>query len=295
METQTIDNFEIEVPEDLAPEVKPAVVAAPAPAPAVAAPATPAPPKRSARAELIKAEADRIRGTAQRTEMPVVAPPADPNRRVALKKLAKEAEDLDPVIDALLDEFDTRIVEHRRKERADETTARILRQEARARTRYADYNDKLTRAGVFDGIKQVRPGVYANQRMADEIYAADDTPEEAYKLACDLLGEAPKVAEGYAMPVWAASSAPAPAPVVPAPAPVSATPAAPAPEPLEPEPGNPAPSPARPKGIQRLPNAGAVKMSLSREDLDSMSEDNPVKFQSLMAKNPDLERWYLGG
>lgn len=48
------------------------------------------------------------------------------------------------------------------------------------------------------------------------------------------------------------------------------------------------------KGIRRVPNAGEPQR-MSRQQLDELMDGNPEAYEALMARNPGLQRFHLGG
>lgn len=308
------DRFEAVLPDDIASIFsqkrveEPAAPAAPAvaapapgaaPAPAAAAPKKLSPARQAQieRARKIEEANDRLSARSRTTEPQIPVLPKSNRRDDILAKFEEIAgNDLKAAGALLLDEGDARAREYAQTVLAAERDDRIKRQESRAQGKWADWNQKLNEAGIFNGCRKLgfnQDGSvrYANQEMGEAIYSEDNPAEAAYELADQILrirkgqpleDETPEpVAERAAAP----APAPAPAPVVAAAAPVttrnelSEAVAAAA---------------GRPKGINNLGNAGQPRMSFSHADLDHLMAVNPNAYLKLMDSNKELSDWHMG-
>lgn len=266
--------FEAEIPEglrpeDLAPARAPSGEAKPEqPVEAV----RPAAKRGPSKADRILQEVERLRerGTSPvpPTSVPFQAPPTDAQRRLKHREIVSTADDMGLVFDTIAAEVEARSTEIARKAVLDSDQARQLRQEASVRSKHNDYDELLREFGIFEGIKPLGAGRYVNQEMADTIYGSDNVAQAAYDLALDLKN---------------AKSGIAP----------------PAKDTRTPEPGtleSPTPQPvARPRSISALPSSGDGTMTVTREGLTQLGERNPEALRKLLARNPDMNRFYLGG
>ena len=162
-----------------------------------------------------------------------------------------------------------------------------------ARVTHKDFDETLQKSGILPLITE-RNGTYANPYLARRIYLSADPGEEAYRLAMGALEAArPNGAEEDTVEVPLAPKA-------------DATPAAPPTAPATP--GADAEAERRgarkvieqeeaivrkPKGIAGLRSAGAVKTQWSRAELDALMRQNPRRYQDLIGRFPDLERFHL--
>ena len=161
-----------------------------------------------------------------------------------------------------------------------------------ARVTHKDFDETLQKSGILPLITE-RNGTYANPYLARRIYLSADPGEEAYRLAAGALEAARPNGEEDTVEVPPAPKA-------------DATPAAPPKAPASPEPEAEAERRGarkvieqeeaivrKPKGIAGLRSAGAVKTQWSRAELDALMRQNPRRYQDLIGRFPDLERFHL--
>ena len=139
-----------------------------------------------------------------------------------------------------------------------------------------------------------RNGSYPNPYLARRIYLSADPGEEAYRLASGALETArPNGTEEDTVEVTPVPKADA----VPA-----ATPKATVKPEAEAEAERRGAREViekeeaivrKPKGIAGLRSAGAVKTQWSRAELDALMRQNPRRYQDLIGRYPDLERFHL--
>ena len=162
-----------------------------------------------------------------------------------------------------------------------------------ARVTHKDFDDVLQKSGILPLITE-RNGSYPNPYLARRIYLSADPGEEAYRLASGALETVrPNGAEEDTVEVALVPKAD----VVPA-----ATPKATVKPEAEAEAERRGAREViekeeaivrKPKGIAGLRSAGAVKTQWSRAELDALMRQNPRRYQDLIGRYPDLERFHL--
>ena len=162
-----------------------------------------------------------------------------------------------------------------------------------ARVTHKDFDDVLQKSGILPLITE-RNGSYPNPYLARRIYLSADPGEEAYRLASGALETVrPNGAEEDTVEV---------APVPKADAVPAATPKATVKPEAEAEAERRGARKViedeeaivrKPKGIAGLRSAGAVKTQWSRAELDALMRQNPRRYQELIGRYPDLERFHL--
>ena len=172
--------------------------------------------------------------------------------------------------------------------------------EVAARGRHTDYDQKLQEAGIYAAIKQRDDGSFPNPYLARRILLSADPGEEAYQLA---VGR-----QEYEQAQKGEPAEEAPMAEQPKPAPAAAPKAVEAPKPDVAKPADEAEAERRggrrviekieanaqkPRGIAGLRSAGAVKTQWSKPELDALMKQSPAKYEALLSKFPDLERFHL--
>ena len=173
-----------------------------------------------------------------------------------------------------------------------------------ARVSHRDFDEALRASGLAAEIGERADGTYANPYLAKRVYLAADPGEEAYQLAIGRL-EAEAGKNGQPGDADAEKTAPRAKTE-------SAESAKPAPKAAvkteaeaEKDEADAERRGARkvieqvetiankPKGIAGLKSAGGPKTRWSKGELDALMRANPGRYQELVGKYPELERFHL--
>ena len=225
-------------------------------------------------------------------------------RLKVLREAAEKADGLGKVAELSVQEA-ARLIQDNDKQWAARFTelqrrTHIQISEVAARGRHPDYDQKLSEAGIYAAIKQRDDGSFPNPYLARRILLSADPGEEAYQLAVgrqeyeqaqkgEPAEEAP-MAEQKPAPAAAPKAAEAPKPEVAKPAEGEAEAerrgARRVVEKIE-------ANAQKPRGIAGLRSAGTVKTQWSKPELDALMKQSPAKYEALLSKFPDLERFHL--
>ena len=171
--------------------------------------------------------------------------------------------------------------------------------------RHPDYLEKLDKSGVHKMLAmddQGRPLPGFNQKLAEEIANAENPALAAYEIALELLGEtddddpapsAAALAAATSTPATTNGHAAEPAKPATIPDPVVEAERRGARQVAERVVDNT----TKPRGIRGLSDAGAPpRIELNdafRQQLDGLMARDIGKFDAFMAKNPDIDDWFM--
>ena len=168
-----------------------------------------------------------------------------------------------------------------------------------ARVSHRDFDEVLKTSGLAAEIGERADGTYANPYLAKRVYLAADPGEEAYTLALGRLeAEAGKNGQPEAAEKTARAESDAAEPAKAAPK-TAAKKEAEADESEAERRGarkvieQVETIASKPKGIAGLKSAGGPKTRWSKGELDGLMRANPGRYQELVQKYPELERFHL--
>ena len=172
-----------------------------------------------------------------------------------------------------------------------------------ARVSHRDFDEVLRRSGLAAEIGERTDGSYANPYLAKRVYLATDPGEEAYQLALGRLE-----AEGKnGQPEDADAEKAAPRAKADTAEPAKAVPKAAVKTEADAEKDEADAErrgarkvieqvetiASKPKGIAGLKSAAGPKTRWSKGELDALMRANPGRYQELVGKYPELERFHL--
>lgn len=233
-------------------------------------------------------EADRLREELDRLSRQPKAPDERSKAYLEdLKKRADAAEGMGEVLALAIQDSERREGLIRRELAEMERRHHIQVAEVKARMRHADYDEVLTKAGIYQSLASDGQGRFQDPILARLIYGAPDPAEKAYEIAAGKLAADAEAHE---------SAEPEPSRLV--------APASPAPAKAEIEAerrgarqviAKVVEHTTKPKGIRALRSAGQPPTArFTRAQLDALMDRDPAGYERLMARNPDLERFHLG-
>jgi hypothetical protein len=218
-----------------------------------------------------------------------------------LRAKADSVEKLSEVLNLALGEMDRRDRLAEQRLAAMQYRQDVALAQLHARQRWADYDEVLAKAGIYEAIQPAASGGWRDPALAQLIYyfpdgsLRRDPATRAYELAKGRLEyegrdeSAGPPAEAVAA-TNGAPTTPVAAVAAPAVAPDAAMVAAErrgAQRVIEQV------NQARSRGIRAVRSAGQPA-PITRQQLDELMERDPQRYERLMAANPDLERFHLG-
>lgn len=240
------------------------------------------------------AEIDRLKGKG--------ASPAEKQYLDDLRRQADEADSMGKLMELSLREMDRRDRLWTKQLVEMDYTHKIALSQINARITHKDFDDVLQKAGIYDAIRVDSQGNWADQDLGRRIYFTRDgklradPAEEAYQLAlgkveyeASLRGEeeSPKKPDLKVVPK-------AQAPVKPEEEALTVADAER--RGAQTVIDKVVENQNRPKGIRNLRSAGTPGTArFTRTQLDALAESDPQGYLALMKKNPQLERFHLGG
>lgn len=227
--------------------------------------------------------------------------------RGRLKETLKDASELDQVAAKAVEESlgeATYLLQERDKQWQQEFERMQLLQRIHlswlgARVAHPDFQSILSQSGLLSDISERPDGTYANPYLARRVYLSADPGEEAYQLALGRL-ESTQSSDPNDRPEREEQPSPQRG-------------AEPEPTKAEPTSGvKPDDAEAaaerrgakrvieevesiakKPKGIANLQSASGPKTQWTKADLDRLMRTNPERYETLMRRFPELERFHL--